>query len=73
MNYLLRATQLALDLAAPVEGTVAPLHHEHGLGPVPSAAAHEVAAVDTDTRVVAGTPVRTGDAQPRVLLAETRR
>lgn len=73
MNHFFRATNFAFDLTTPVEGAVAPLHHEHGLSPVSATAAHKVAAVDADAGVVTGAPVRAGDAESRVLLAEPRR
>lgn len=73
MNHFFRATVFAFHLATPVEGAVAPFHHEHSLSPVAAAAAHEVAPVDADAGVVAGAPVRAGDAEPRVLLAEPGR
>lgn len=70
---LFRPAQLALDLAAPVEGAGAPLDYRHLLSLVTSAAAHEVAAVDADARVVALPPVGAEDAEFRVLLTERRR
>lgn len=38
---------LTLDLAAPVEDASAPLDHQHLLGLVASAAAHQIATVNT--------------------------
>lgn len=73
MHHFFCAAKFALDLAAPVKGAVTSLHHEHGLSPIPSAATHEVAAVHTDTSIVTGAPVCSGDAQSRILFAETRR
>ncbi|KAJ8867616.1 hypothetical protein PR048_031419 [Dryococelus australis] len=70
VDGLLRPAQFALDLTAPVEGARAPLHDNHLLSPVASAAAHEVAAVDADGRVVALAAVRALDAQAGVALAE---
>jgi len=54
---LFRPAQLALDLATPVEGAGAPLDYRHLLSLVAPAAAHQVAAVDADARVVALPPV----------------
>lgn len=73
MNNFFGAAQFTFDFAAPVERAVTPLHHEHGLGAVAAATAHEVAAVDSDAGVVTGAPVRARDAEPRVLLTEARR
>lgn len=55
-----------------MESAIATFHDEHGLRAVPAAAAHEVTAVDTDAGVVASTTVRAGDAEARVLFAESR-
>ena len=73
MYRLLRSTQLALDLAAPVEDAPAPFYHDDLLCLVTSAAAHQVAPVDPDTRVVALPAVRPQYTQLWVLLAERRR
>lgn len=73
MHRLFRPAQLALDLAAPVEGAGAPLDHRDLLGLVAPAAAHQVAAVDADARVVALPAVGAEDPELRVLLAERRR
>lgn len=73
MYHLFSATAFALHLAAPMEGAVATLEHGHGFCAVAAAAAHEVAAIDPDAGVVAGSPVRAGDAKSRVLLAEAGR
>lgn len=72
MYRLFRYAPLALDLAAPVEGAGAPLDHRHLLRLVAPAAAHEVAAVDADARVVALPPVSAQDAEFGILLAEGR-
>lgn len=73
MYRLFRPAQLALDLAAPVEGAGAPLDYRHLLCLVAPAAAHQVAAVDADARVVALPPVSAQDAEFGILLAERRR
>lgn len=73
MYRLFRYAPLALDLAAPVEGAGAPLDHRHLLRLVAPAAAHEVAAVDADARVVALPPVGAQDTEFGILLAEGRR
>lgn len=70
---LFRPAQLALDLAAPVESAGAPLDYRHLLCFVAPAAAHQVAAVDADARVVALPPVSAQDAEFGILLAERRR
>lgn len=73
MYRLFRPAQLALDLAAPVESAGAPLDYRHLLSLVAPAAAHQVAAIDADARVVALPPVSAQDAEFRILLAERRR
>lgn len=73
MYRLFRPAQLALDLAAPVEGAGAPLDYGDLLSLVASAAAHQVAAVDADARVVALPAVSAQDAEFGILLAERRR
>lgn len=73
MYHFLCTAELAFDFTTPDEGAVTPLEYEHRLGAVAAAAAHEVAAIDADARVVAGPPVRTRDTKPWVPLAETRR
>lgn len=70
---LLDSAELTLDLATPVEGAGASLDDRHLLRLVASAAAHQVAAVDSDAGVVALPAVSAKDAQLRVLLAEERR
>lgn len=67
---LLDFAELTLDLAAPVKRAGASLNDGHLLRFVASAAAHQVAAVDTDTRVVALSTVGAENAEFRVLLAE---
>lgn len=67
---LLDFAELTLDLAAPVKRAGASLDDSHLLRFVASAAAHQVAAVDTDTRVVALSTVGAENAEFRVLLAE---
>lgn len=73
VNNLLRPTQLTLYLAAPVERAGAPFHHDHFLRPVAPAAAHQIAPVDADRRVVTLAAVRSLDAEPGVPLAKPRR
>lgn len=73
MYRLFRLAHLALDLAAPVEGAGAPLDYRDLLSLVAPAAAHQVAAVDADARVVALPPVSAQDAEFGILLAEWRR
>lgn len=70
---LLNFAELTLDLAAPVKRAGASLDDCHLLRFVASAAAHQVAAVDTDTRVVALSTVGAENAEFRVLLAERGR
>lgn len=70
---LFRPAYLALDLAAPVEGAGAPLDYRHLLSQVAPAAAHQVASVDADARVVALPPVCAQNAEFGILLAERRR
>lgn len=70
---LFRLAHLTLDLAAPVEGTGAPLDHRHLLSLVAPAAAHQIAAVDADAGVVALPSMRTQNTKFRILLAERRR
>lgn len=67
---LLDFAELTLDLAAPVKRAGASLDDGHLLRFVASAAAHQVAAVDTDTRVVALSTMGAENAEFRVLLAE---
>ena len=73
MYRLLDSAELTLDLATPVERAGASLDHRHLLRLEASAAAHQVAAVDTDARVVALSAVCPENAEFRVLLAERRR
>lgn len=62
MDRLLRPAQFTLDLAAPVEHARAPLHHCDLLRPVAPAAAHQIAAVHAQGRVVALSAVGALDA-----------
>jgi hypothetical protein len=73
VDDLLRPTQLALDLAAPVEGACATLDDDDLLCPVPSAAAHQIAAIYTNRCVVALTAVGALDTKAGVSLTETGR
>lgn len=73
VDDLLRPADLAFDFAAPVEGARAPLDHLLDLRLVAAAAAHQIAAVDADRRLVAHAALRAGDAQFQVLLAEVGR
>ena len=73
MNRLLRPAHFALDFAAPVEGAGAALHHLFHLRPVASAAAHQVASIHSDARLVAHSSLSARNAQFGVLLAEIRR
>lgn len=70
---LFRPAHLAFDLAAPVKSTGAPLDILHLLSLVAPAAAHQVAAVDADARLVAEPPVGAEDPEFGILLAERRR
>lgn len=72
MYRLLVSAKLTLDLATPMESAGASFDDRHLLGLEASAAAHQIAAVDSDARVVALSAVRAEDAQFRVLLAERR-
>lgn len=62
MRCLLVLARLALDDAAPLESTGAPLVDFDDAGVVLAAAAHEVAAVDADARLVALSAVGSLDA-----------
>lgn len=73
MDGFLGPANFALDFAAPVESASAALDHLLHLRFVASAAAHQIAAVDADRRLVADAPLRPGDAQFQVLLAEVGR
>lgn len=70
---LLGPAELALDFAAPVERAIAPLDDDDLLRLVASPAAHEVAAVDADARVVALPAVSAENTEFRIFLAERRR
>lgn len=58
MDRLLRPAQFTLHFAAPVEHARAPLHHRNLLRPIAAAAAHQIATVHSQGRVVALPPVR---------------
>lgn len=73
MDGLLGPTDFALDFATPVEGAGAAFDDFADFGAVAAAAAHQVAAVDADRRLVADAALRAGDAQLQVLVAEIRR
>ena len=73
MDRLLRPADFALDFAAPVESAGAPFDHLLDLCLVAPSAAHEVAAIDTDGRLVAHAPLRSGDAKFEVLFAKVGR
>ena len=73
MDGFLGPANFALDFAAPVESASAALDHLLHLRFVASAAAHQIAAVDADRRLVADASLRPGDAQFQVLLAEIGR
>ena len=73
MNGLFRPADFALDFATPMESAGAPLHHLFDLRSVASTAAHEVASVDADGRLVAHSSLRSGDAQLDVLFAKVGR
>lgn len=73
MYRLFRLAQLALNLAAPMEGACAPLDQRHLLSLVAPAAAHQVTTVDADAGIVALPSVGAQDAEFRILLAERRR
>lgn len=73
VNNLLGPAQFTLYLAAPVEGTGAPFHHDDLLGPVASAAAHQITPVHPYRGVVALAAVRSLNSQPRIPIAEPRR
>lgn len=62
VRCLLVLARLALDDAAPLESTGAPLVDFDDAGVVLAAAAHEVAAVDADARLVALSAVGSLDA-----------
>jgi len=63
----------ALDLATPQESAVAPFGHQGLVGLVAAAAAHQVAPVHADGRLVAGATVGAQYAQTRVRFAEAGR
>lgn len=73
MDGFLGPANFALDFAAPVESASAALDHLLHLRFVAPPAAHQIAAVDADGRLVADATLRPGDAQFEVLLAEIRR
>lgn len=73
VDNLLRSTQLALDLAAPVEGAGAPLHHHHLVPSVATPTAHQSAAVHAQRCLIALPPVGAQDSVPQVLLTEAGR
>lgn len=73
VDDLLRSTQLALDLAAPVEGAGAPLHHHHLVPSVATPTAHQPTAVDAQRGLVALPPMGAQDSVPQVLLTEAGR
>lgn len=62
MNYFFSAAMFTLNLTTPVESAVAPFYHKNSFSSVAAAAAHEVAAVDANTGVVAGATVRARNA-----------
>lgn len=64
---------VALDLATPQERAVAPFRDDGLVGLVAALAAHQVAAVHADGRLVARAPVSAQYAQPRVGVAEPGR
>lgn len=73
VHILLNPAYVALDLATPLEGAAAPLDHNHLLGLVSAAAAHQVAPVQPDRALVAHPAGGAEDTQSRVLVAELRR
>lgn len=70
---LLGSTQFALNLAAPVEGARASLHHNHLLRAIATPTAHQIAPVDAQRGVVALSPVGAEYALSQILLAEAGR
>lgn len=73
MYDLLGSTQLALDLAAPVEGAGAALHNDDLLCAIATPTAHQITAIDAQRGVVALPSVCAQNALPQILLAETWR
>jgi hypothetical protein len=73
VNGLFGATNFALDLTAPVEGASASFDHFAHFGAVAASAAHQIASVDADGRLVAGASLRSSDAEFDVALAEIGR
>lgn len=73
MDRFLCPTHIALHLTAPMERTVTSFNHLHDLRVEPPAAAHQVATVHPNGRVVALTAMGALDAQTRVPLAKHRR
>ena len=73
MDGFLGPANFALDFAAPVESASAPFDHFLHLRFVASSAAHQIATVDSDRRLVAHASLRSGDAQFEILLAEVGR
>lgn len=63
----------ALDLATPQESAVAPLGHQRLVGLVATSAAHQVAPVQSQRRLVARATVRSQYAQSGVGVAEPGR
>ena len=73
VDRFLGPANFALDFAAPVESAGTSLDHLLHLRFVASSAAHQVAAVDADRRLVADAALSAGDAQLEVLLAKIGR
>lgn len=73
MYDLLGSTELALDLAAPVEGARAALDNDDLLCAIATPTAHQIATIDAQRGVVALPTVCAQNALPQILLTETGR
>lgn len=73
MYRLFCPAQLTLNFATPVERARAPLHDNDFLRSIAPAAAHQVAAVDSNAGVVALPPVCAEYTELGIFLAERRR
>lgn len=71
MDSLFCRTILTLNLTTPVESASTSFNHNNFLRAITSPTTHEVAAVDTDGRIIAQSPVCAFDAELGILLAET--
>jgi len=73
VDDLLGPTQLALDLAAPMEGAGASLHHDDLVPPIATPTAHQPTSVHAQRGLVALASMGAQDPVSQVLLAEAGR